>query len=291
MKTEEKRKLQELGGSLYLSVPSQWTGRFGLKKGSELLISMEESGEIMIFPEKEDEKTEKTAAFEYDRFFFRNLIRNYLFGTDLIRIKKSKPFTESERKEIASKVNILLNLEIIEEDSKTITIQNLKSDIPIKKMISRMHFLTKGMMEDLARGSKDEEVLKSIIDRDRLVGKLYLAVIMQQRALLTSKWSKELSFVEILDLRLLIQKIEQIGDEIKSIAAKTLRGEKKRISEDGLQFLASRYEDAFNAYIRQDAGCAKRFWDTERSDRKRLSADEDLVRVYDNIKDISDLVI
>jgi phosphate uptake regulator len=114
---------------------------------------------------------------------------------------------------------------------------------------------------------------------------------MQQRSLLTSKWSKDLSFTEILDLRLLIQKIEQIGDEIKTIVNKILSKEKLIIQKEDLIFLIKKYDESFNAYLRQDSEIAKKFWDTEKSDKKRLSYNQDLVRIYDHIKDITDLVI
>ena len=291
MKDEEKRRLQELGGSLYLSLPSSWINKFNLKKGREVIISLEESGELRIFPEKIEEEKEKTTIIHYDKYLFRNLIRDYLFGSDIIKIKKKAPFTRNERKVIASYVNNLLNLEIIEEESNQLTIQNLKSDIPIKKMIARMYYLTKSMIDDLIKGHKNKEILKNIVERDKLVTKFYLAIIMQQRALLTSRWSKDLSFVEILDLRLLIEKIEQIGDEIKSIVIKLLNKTSKKLKIEDIKFLLTKYEEAYNAYVKQDAETAKKFWDTEKSDKKRLFYNEDLVRIYDNIKDITDLVI
>jgi phosphate uptake regulator len=291
MKTEEKRKLQELGGSLYLSLPSSWLSKFNVKKGNEIIISLEESGELRIFPEAIKAPEEKTSIIVYDKYLFRNLIRDYLFGSDIIKIKKTIPFTGVERKEISSHVSNLLNLEIIEEGSNSISIQNLKSDIPIKKMIARMYFLTKSMMEDLIKDHKDKEILQSITERDKLVGKFYLAIIMQQRALLTRKWSKELSLVEILDLRLLIQKIEQMGDEIKKLVMALLNHDKMKLNIEDIKFLLEKYESAYTAYIKQDTETAKKFWDTEKADKKRLSYNEDLVRIYDNIKDISDLVI
>lgn len=292
MKHEEKRKLQELGGSLYLSVPSVWINRFNLKKGSEMFIYTDDSGELHIFPEKKAEETEKVAVILYDKYFFRNLIKDYLFGRDVIKIRKNTPFTPDERNKIYAHVNNLLNLEIIEEEVNQITIQNLKSSLDINKMISRMYYLTKSMINDLTLGYKDTEILNSIIDRDKLVDRFYLAVIMQQRSLITSRWSRELSFVEILDLRLLVQKIEQIGDEIKNTANKILNKQnQKAIKIEDLKFLAEMYEKAYTAYIKHDTETAKKFWDMEKEDKMRLSYDEGLVRIYDNIKDITDLVI
>lgn len=287
---QKKRKLQKLGGSLYLSLPSSWINKFDLKKGDEVNFSIEESGEIRIFPEKKNERKEKRVTINYDRYLFRNLIREYLFGSDIIEIKKQTPFTRKESKEIFSIVNNLLNLEIIEEGSDSVSIQNLKSDMPLKKMIYRMYFLTKTMFEDLIEDSKNKEALKGIIERDKLVGKFYLAIIMHQRELLTKRWSKEFTLVEILDLRLLIERIEQIGDEIKGIVNEILT-KKKRIKTEDIKFLLKKYEEAYKSYEKQDTETAKKFWDSEKSDKQKISYDDKLVRIYDHIKDITDLVI
>jgi antitoxin component of MazEF toxin-antitoxin module len=287
---QKKRKLQKLGGSLYLSLPSSWISRFDLSKGGDVNVAIEDSGEIRIFPEKKEDKKEKRSTIDYDKHLFRNLIREYLFGNDIIEIKKQTAFTRKESKEIFSIINNLLNLEIIEEESNTISVQNLKSDMPLKKMIYRMYFLTKSMIEDLIEDPSNKEVLKGIVERDKLVGKFYLAIIMHQRELLTKRWSKEFTLVEILDLRLLIERIEQIGDEIKSIVNELLT-KRKKIRIIDLKFLLKKYEEAYKAYEKQDTETAKKFWDSEKSDKQKLAHNEKLVRIYDHIKDITDLVI
>jgi len=285
---EDKRKLQELGGSLYLSLPREWTGKYNLKKGSEVCLSGDEAGELHIFPEKARKEGEKIESIDFDRYFFRNLIGKYLDGCDIVKVRKKGQFNAMERQEIEGRVNNLMNLQVVEEQSDCITIQNLKSDIPIKKMLAMMYYLTRSMLEDLGKKA-DKELLQSIIDRDRLVGKYYLAIIMQQRSLLTNRWSKELSFVEILDLRLIAQRIELIGDEIKSIAGTAIGGAK--IPTKDIKFLLDTYETAYNCFVKMDTDTAKKFWDREKPDRKRLAYNEAILRIYDNIKDITDLVI
>ena len=265
----EKRKLQVLGGSLYLSLPAPWTNKFLLEKGSEVTIRTGENGELIIFPQSSKEETEKSAVIHYDSYFFRNLIREYLLGIDIIKVKKTKPFTTHDRQTISACVSKLLNVEIIEEESTIITMQKLKSDIPLIKMINRMYFLTKTMFDDLIHSPRNPETMQSIIDRDKLVGKFYLALIMQQRALLTKEWNPELSFVEIMDLRLLIERLELIGDEIKSLAL-ALQA-KQKIKMVDLNFLLERYDDAYQAYFKKDLKTAQEFWDEESIAKKRLS--------------------
>ncbi|PIN80714.1 hypothetical protein COV11_03505 [Candidatus Woesearchaeota archaeon CG10_big_fil_rev_8_21_14_0_10_30_7] len=282
---EETRRLQELGGSLYVSLPSSWVSQFNLSKGSKIFI-LSEGGELKLFPEEAPQKKEKTSTIIFTKGVFRTLIGEYLFGTDTIRIKKQTPFSNSERKQIQDYVNNLLNFEIIEELSNLITVQNLKSDIPIKKLISRMYYLTKSMLEDLS--TSDVETLSGIIERDKLVGKFYFAVIMHTRALLTQRWSKEFSFTELLDLRLLIERIEQIGDEIKVLAQAKINGLKLPSSE--IIFLMDKYSQAYNSFVKMNVEVASKFWDTEKKDKTKLT-NLTMVRIYDLIKDIADLVV
>ncbi|MBI4919113.1 phosphate uptake regulator PhoU [archaeon] len=282
----EKRRLQELGGSLYVSLPSSWINQFNLTKGSQVFI-LSEDGQLKLFPKESPKEEEKTSIIHFTKGVFRILIREYLLGVDIIRIKKDTPFSNSDRSQIASQVNNFLSLEIVEETSNLITIQNLKSDIPITKLIHRMYYLTKSMLEDL--NQEDKEVLLSVIERDKLVGKFYFAIIMQERALLTNKWSQEFSFVELLDLRLLIERIEQIGDDIKELAGKLLS--KDKIKKEDINFLLQKYDQAFKAYTKKDTVLAAKFWDTEKEDKKRVEYNEQLLRIYSKIKDIADLII
>lgn len=291
-KLEEKRKLQELGGSLYLSLPSMWTNQFHLQKGSEVLI-MQNNGALQIFPEKLHAETqkEKKTLIEYDHYFFRNLMGAYLKGSEVIVVKKKTAFTIQERQGILQCVNNLMNLEVMEEQANLILIQHLQTDMPIKKMVARMYFLTKSMLEDLGAGWDDMEMLRNVANRDTLVGKFYLAIIMQERQLLTRQWSKELSFVEILHIRLLIQKMELIGDEIKELVEKRVKREKIGFKREDIIFLVERYHEAYEAFVKADVNLAKNFWDTEKADRKRVGYNQHLVRIYDYIKDMTDLVI
>lgn len=291
----EKRTLQALGGSLYLSLPAPWINRFHLEKGSEVFLDIDEAGALRVHPVGNRESISKNSVILYDLFVFRNLIREYLIGSDSIMVKKNSPFTQQEREQIASCVDRLLNLEIIDEGTQYITIQNLKAEMPLDKMIARMYFLTRSMMEDLKANVGKEvnkvnkDIVRSVIERDVLVGKFYLACIMQQRALLTQSWNSSYTFVEILDLRLLIERIEIIGDEVKALAQVLLEGGK--VAKRDLEFVYALYETAYNAYQKKDVQSAQQFWISEKDDRTKLSGDLHLLRIYDAIKDIADLVI
>ncbi len=291
---EQKRRLQELGGSLYLSLPATWLQKFNVKKGSHIYITLEDSGALTIFPEKnlKDEATrEKTTTIHYNKYIFRNLMGAYLIGNDYIIIRKDAAFTRKERNEILTIVHNLLNVEIIEEESHKIIIQNLKSELDIKKLVTRMYQLTRTMLDDVINHKNDKEILQSVIDRDKLVGKCYLAIIMQIRASLTRSWSKEISFVEMFDIRLLIERIEKIGDEIKHLAGEVLNKSKNRVKHEELTELMQLYEQAYAAYVKKDIATAEKFWDNEERYIKKFNHNMHMRTIYELIKDITDLVV
>ena len=132
-----KRKLQTLGGSLFLSLPQEWAKRFRLKKGSEVNIAADSSGALRISPEMFKEEAKQSAVIMNNRHVMRDILVEYLKGTEIIRVKGSQPFSALERKNIAKAASMLMNTEIIEETSDTITIQNFRvTDTLLKKWLT-----------------------------------------------------------------------------------------------------------------------------------------------------------
>lgn len=288
----QKRKLQELGGSLFVSLPQKWIKKFNLKKGAEIALVPKSNGEIILAPTAPQSPEKTTSIINFSKYFYRELIREYLYATDRVVIQKKESFSKKERSQVLTAVNRLMNSEVIEETKNKIIIQNFKTtDIPLKTLIKRMYFLTKTMLEDLIEAqSKDKNVLESIIERDKMVGRFYLNIIMHIRAMLTGRmFTGEFRLIDLLDLRLLIERIEIIGDEIKEIAREKLN--KKKFNQTDLKFLHQRYEVAFKSYIEQDVKKASEFWSTEEDDKKKINKNMHLSRLYDAIKDITDLVI
>lgn len=286
----EKRHLQELGGSLFVSLPKEWLRNLQLKKGSELLMETGQNNQLCLSPAKTAEAQQHTAVINFGKYLHRELIAEYLFGTELIIINNKEGFSKSQRQQVIDYTNWLMNVEIVEETSTKITIQHFRTeDAPLKMLVQRMYFLTKSMLIDVAT-AKNKNDVENILDRDATVGKIYLNIIMHLRSFLTGRLlTKEYSLIQILDLRLLIKQIELIGDEIKGLVRDIIEGNKCNPAD--IKFLVIKYEQAFNSYIQKDVQSAKTFWDTEKTDKQRLRYNQYLVRIYTQIKDISDLVI
>ncbi len=286
----EKRKLQRLGGSLFLSLPKTWLDQFSLKKRSEIFVSTDTESRLILTPLQTKHKEEHDVTLVFGSHLYRQLLTAYLRGITTIIILKKDGFSKTEREIVLTHTQGLMNTEIVEETSTKITLQQFSSEeVSLKTLVQRMFFLTHSMLLDMTT-AKTKTDFENIKERDKTVGRFYMNIIMHLRAALTGKiFAKEYSIPEILDLRLLILHLEQIGDQIKALAHDAIEGDKCKVED--LHFLADKYQRAFASFVEHDVQTAEQFWDTEKQDRKRLVHHEKLLRMYDHIKDITDLVI
>lgn len=277
-----KRKLQTLGGSLFLSLPQEWVKLFKLRKGSEVNISTDSSGALRISPEMPKEEIRHSVSVENNRHVMRDILVEYLKGTEVIKVKNQQPFTAAERKNIAKAASMLMNTEIIEETSDTIVIQNFHvTDMPLEKMVDRLYYLVRSMLSDIHESKSNiSEVLN---ERDKLVGRFYFAIIMQIRGLLSGRFGTSISPIDAYTYRLLAERLERIGDEIKMLA------NAKSIKKDEVKILIEKYDKAYRAFMNDDLDAAKEFWDEEKRIKDMLK-NPNMKAIYDNIKDMADLI-
>ncbi|MBI4441044.1 phosphate uptake regulator PhoU [Candidatus Woesearchaeota archaeon] len=282
---DEKRRIQAIGGSLFISLPHEWVERCDLRKGTEISMTLDNHGNLMLSTVPGTaEKRQRDIV--YHEFIYRDLIREYLEGTETVTVICSDGFTKAQRDVVVRGVENLLNTEIVEESHKRIVIQNFDTTVPsVKVLIRRMYFLTQTMLQDMVNEKSTPDLLNSIEERDHHIGRLYFAIIRHLRGVLRGNIKDaEIIPEDIFTLRLLIERIERIGDEIKEAA-------RERNSTALLQFLSERYEAAMSSFERKDSTAAQTFWRHEKMDKKRLGASIHLQKIYDDIKDMADLVI
>lgn len=286
----EKRRLQRLGGSLFLSLPRNWLDQFSLKKGAEIFVSTDAEGRLILTPLQAKQREEQEITLIFGPYLYRQLLTAYLRGITTISIFRREGFSKAERETVLGYTQGLMNTEIIEETSTKITLQQFSAEeVSLKMLVQRMFFLTHSMLLDLTT-AKTKTDFENIKERDKTVGRFYMNIIMHLRAALTGRLQvKEYAIPEVLDLRLLILHLEQIGDQIKGLAYDAIDGRKCEAGD--LQFLAEKYQKAFTSFVEHDVQTAEQFWDTEKQDRRKLAHHEKLLRMYDHIKDITDLVI
>ncbi len=248
----EIRKVQEIKGSLYVSLPREWTKRFGIVKGSLIIFEVSPDGVLVIRPWRdvsvvEDSTELRKVSVIADQYLSRKLMSYYLLGFDLIEVKIRPEVGEVARKCIDEMLKLLPGLEIIEESKDTIVLQCFTdtSGSEVSKLIQRMINVVAKMLysvlEYYETGKK--ECLEDILRRDYLVDRAYFLVVRGIRKALCSR--ANFNPLKLLDYRLLAMIIEQVGDLCEEFAKSALTRDYSRLSPE----VIARFRSVVNVLV------------------------------------------
>src|ERR671910_62444 len=238
------RRVQQIGSSFLVSLPSGWVKRNNLKKGNMVLIEINNDNTLSLFPSDMTDKEAKEVTIAYSPISVDSIVNQiyetYLLGYDIIRIKGNEQITFDHRDRIKHAMRKLAGLEIIEEDSTNIICQFLldAGTLDIEKILRRMSTIIAGMYKDtidLLGKTSEFNIRKSIISRDGEVDRQYfLLVRLIRSAMLNQQLATKLNLsnIDILDYRIAANHLENAGDYIKDFA-KTLSnlGSKELLNE------------------------------------------------------------
>ncbi|MEM4311124.1 MAG: phosphate uptake regulator PhoU [Nitrososphaerales archaeon] len=257
----ELRKVYEMGrGTLLVSLPKEWVKRYGLKKGDQISVEISEGGSITVSPlELSKEPREAIINYPLNSDYLANLlVAYYLSGYDTIKIAGKKRIEYTHRNTIKKVLDQLIGLEILEEDSYSITLQFLPdpSYLNPDKIFRRMNLIVQAMYKDaiVSTLEGDYDTTKSIIERDDEVDKLYFLLIRIVRsALMEPKIARKfgLRLIDCLDFRVGAKLFEGMGDASCELAEKIQRIEGKRLKENKelLLKLANKFSEIQNNLI------------------------------------------
>lgn len=296
-----ERKIQEISGSLLVSLPKGWAKSVHLKKGSMLKFIISPQGIITLSPEAVKEAGLKESVIEYDDQILRRFFREYFTGYEQITIKFSKKTSADEKKELYAFLKKFMNVQIIEDTEQKMVLKSFKiEELSIEDCLNRMFYLTLNMLEEL-KASNDKTKLAEL---ERNVKRFYYMLVMQIRRFIgEGKFAEQnqISLVRAMDCRMAGMKIDDIADIILSIDTLAGSSIRKMIDET-----ADFYKKAFHAFIASDFDKALRLWSEERAlenkycalienARKRRSIDEykqacDLLQVMKLARRMSMLV-
>jgi len=168
------RKIQLTGGSTYIvSLPSKWVKKNNLVRSSE--IKIEEDKDKLVLYGNTDMKREinKTLILNTqldNKSLERTLISLYISGFDTLTIRSSNYINDETRNTIKKFSKLVIGIEIFEEDSKRIVLQNVlnSNSYPVYNSIKRMSLNVESMIYDVIKGinDNDTELLKNVINRD-----------------------------------------------------------------------------------------------------------------------------
>lgn len=227
----DARKVLEMGGgTVLISLPKAWAKRNGIVKGGSVLVEEISPNRLIVRPMSREQEP-KTAVVSYPSDNLSHVMNDitgaYLIGNNTIKIEGSQTISREDRDQVKAVIRRLVGLEIMDEDSRSITLQFLPepSTLDPEKIVRRMGSLTRGMLRDAreALATEDRKTMALIAERDDEVDRLYFLLV---RAIRTATIDTEiserynLSPVECLDYRVLASFIEGVGDTVAEFSGR-----------------------------------------------------------------------
>jgi phosphate uptake regulator len=226
------RKAIEMGeGTILVSLPKEWIRKNGIKKGDTLSVEELSGGKLMVRPLEGGEEEPKQITIEYPGDDLSQVTNDvtgaYLLGYDVIKVVGSRVISREDRAAVKATIGRLVGLEIMDEDSKRMTMQFLLEPTAIipERIVLRMSGLLDGMLKDMAEGlaKGDQKLLALVGERDDEVDRLYFLLVRATRAAIVRPEVAErygLSPVDLLDYRVLASFLESIGDAVTDLSHK-----------------------------------------------------------------------
>ncbi len=230
------RKAIEMGeGTILVSLPKSWVKKNGIKKGDTLSVEELSGGKLLVRPLEGGEDQPKEIVIDYPEDELSQVANDvtgaYLLGYDVIRIVGNKVISREDRAGIKATIGRLVGLEIMDEDSKRITMQFLLEPTAIipERVVRRMSGLLDGMLKDMAEAlaKGDSKLMALVGERDDEVDRLYFLLVRATRAAIVRPEVAEgygLSAVDLLDYRVLATFLESIGDAVSELSRKLQAG-------------------------------------------------------------------
>ena len=223
------RRLQKIGSSILISLPSQWVKSNNLRKGNIVPIDINRDNSISIFPSDDTADKIKEMPIQYSPSSMDSLVNQvygaYLLGYDIIRIKTNSQISFDDADRIKRAVRKLVGLEIVDEDGSNISAQFLldANTLDAEKILRRMSSIVAGMYRDMLEAIKREEnsISRVISGRDDEVDRQYfLLVRLIRSAMMDQKLAGKLNLsnIDILDYRIAANLLESAGDYIVDLA-------------------------------------------------------------------------
>jgi len=272
---EEVRKIQFTGKSTYIvSLPKQWVTSLGLKAGSQIVVSQQNSSlvltpkEMVKIPLQSVEAVITISNKDDPGTVVREIISLYLVGYNFIIVRtKDERVSILQRnaiKELARKK--LVGTEIVSETANEIKLQILISypELPVETALRRMCFIATSMHDDAIQALKllDKKLAQEVIQLDDEVDRFSLYIIRQLKAAVQNvKVLKDIGLSsprDCLGYRVIVKFVERIADHATKIAEQVLVLEEKpneTVSQKIFEisaFAKTMFEDAIKSLFKKD---------------------------------------
>jgi len=223
----ETRKVQVTGGSTYtVSLPKEWATDNGVSAGSIVEFHAEEDL-LLLAPKHEEDRIE--GALDIDGLdspyeLTRAVMTMYVSGFDVIRLEAGR-ITAAQRRIIREAAQGLVGLEVIEETSDRVVLQDLldSSELSVHNAITRMRLVSLTMLEDAIEAlvTDDDDLARDVKERDDDVDRLWYMVSRVFRTVLRNPTAaNEIGFPRdtCFDFQSSARQLERIADHATKIA-------------------------------------------------------------------------
>ena len=221
------RRLQKIGSSMLVTLPKEWVDANNLGKSSE--IEIETSQNSLSITANKDSRPSKEVVISYPLPKEENIVADitgaYLLGYDIIKIKGKTTIPIKDRELIRESMRRLVGVEIVEEESSSITIQFLldATSLNPEKILKRMSTIAIGMFNETVDGlvSQDKTNLQTMSNRDIEINRQYFLLVRLIRSTMVDRRLASvfnLENIDILDYRIAANLLEMAGDTIVELA-------------------------------------------------------------------------
>ncbi|MCS6769980.1 MAG: phosphate uptake regulator PhoU [Candidatus Caldarchaeum sp.] len=225
------RRVQRVGsGTLTVSLPRRWVEKTGLKPGD--VVSIVELSDSVLKLETKPTKTPQHTVFTLDvgkikdsKLLSRLLIGAYLQGFEETNIIGGDGITEEMQAAIASTVDLLPGVEIVEQSFRKIVIQSFldPGKFPVPSIIKRIQVMLTMGINNLAEALREgrREPLLDVEKMETKIDELYFLCIRQIFFSVKKEvWGEEVSdpYIGAIGDRLVVRALEEIADSLKLAA-------------------------------------------------------------------------
>lgn len=125
----EVRKLQTTAGGTYVvTIPKEWAGKLGLRKGDLVSVELEEN-DVIVSPANRRQEARRRpleiSEFREGKMLDICVRAAYMVGHDITEVTSRRKIAPEQKRWIREAVDGLLGLEISEEFSNQVVLQNL----------------------------------------------------------------------------------------------------------------------------------------------------------------------
>jgi len=238
-----ERNVQQIGQSLLISLPKEWTKLLKVKKGAVLKLIISEQGNLSIAPDFVHEEKKQEASILFDPYFKGRFFRAYFGGNEKITFLLKDKLSENQRKEFYAFIRRFMNVQVIEETSTKITLKCFKiEELSIEECLKRMHFLLLTLFEEIAE-SKDK--MKIAETKETMIRFYYMLIMQIRRYLTEGKFveGNQISLIKAMDYRMVAEKIHRLGTLVGDLENKVNIKELHQVKE--------LYSKTFNYYLNE----------------------------------------